>query len=158
MASLRELDLLDEQGATALRTIPLPLRERLQQPLGTRERGHREDLVSEAARPGYRSRLLLSPRRGIQPIVMHVPLVTGPDVLQEPQQEGNRRKRQGLLLPIAVVSVGQGHPLPIVTESPLGQRRPTGIAAAIGRRLPPVAVAAHHVDDEAGRIPAVETA
>src|SRR2546421_8099013 len=137
MASLRKLHLLHEQRAAALRTIPLPVRERLQQPLGTRERGHRKDLVSETARFGDRLCQRLSPRRLVQPIVVDIPLVARPDVLQNPQQEHGGWQRQRLLLTIAIVSIRQGHLLPIVlVDAPLRQRRAARVAAAGSRRPP----------------------
>ena len=56
-----------------------------------------------------------------------------------------------------MVAVAEGHLLPVVgTQAILRQRRPTGVAAAVGRRLPAVAVAAGEVDDEAVGILAVE--
>src|SRR6266851_5301744 len=149
----RKLDLVDHQGGATGRTGQRRLGARLQEPVAPRRGRARPRLIAVAAGPHHRRDVGLAPRWLIEAVVVDIPLVAGPDVLQPAEQKLARREGEALRLSIPVVLVAEGHLLAVVSDDPaFGERRPAGVATAISRRLAPIGVAARDVDHKAAGI------
>src|SRR5712692_3070189 len=150
MAGPGKLDRVDDQRGAAGGTRQRLAGQRLQEPVSPRQRGARPGLIAVAAGSHHGGDVRLTSCRLVEAVVMDVPLVARPDVLQPAKQKLPRWEGQGLLLPIPVVLVAEGHLLAVVGDNPaFGERRPAGGATTVSRCLTPVSVAAGDVDDEA---------
>src|SRR6266705_2715376 len=132
--------------------------QRQHQPLSSAERRHGPNLVFVSAGPGNGLHMLFAPGGLVQTVIMHVPPVSGPDVLEQTHEELFRREGEGLVLPIPVVLVGESDILSIIAyDALLGKRRTACVPTAVGRRLLAGGIDAHHVDNKAGRVLAKQT-
>src|SRR5512142_1567153 len=108
----------------------------MDEPFATGERRDRPHLILVSAGFGHLCYVLFAPGRLVETVVVHVPLVAGPDVLQKPEEELLGRKRDGLVLSIAIVLVSERDaPAVIGNDPPLRERRPAGVSAAVGGGL-----------------------
>src|SRR2546427_7911609 len=114
MAGSRQLDLVDHQGGATDGTRQWLISQRLQEPVAPRERRARPYLIAVAAGPRHGGDVRRAARRLVEAIVKDIPLVAGPDMLEDPQEELPLRGREGLLLPVPVLLLHPRYPLPIL--------------------------------------------
>jgi hypothetical protein len=125
--------------------------------LSSRQRNYRSDLISVTAGLCNRSNVCLAPRWLIEPMIMHIPLVTRPHMLQKPQEELCGGKRQSLLQPIPVVTICDCHFPSIISDNSLfGKGWSPSIPATVHGSFPTVPVSRHHIYNKSARIFPIE--
>ncbi len=158
MAITPKLDVFDLKMTTATRTSEFLLGKSQQHSLTAGQRHHRPDLISVSA--GFRDggNMFLAPGGLIEPMIMHVSLVTRAHMLQKPQDKLRGGKRKSLILPVPVVPIRDCHFPSIISDNPfLGKRWTPSVSATVRRSLPPTSVPGHNIDNKASRILPIES-
>jgi hypothetical protein len=156
--SLRERKLIDQHEPATGRTACLLLMQRQHHPLSSAERRHGPNLVFVSAGPGNGLHMLFAPGGLVQSVIMHVPLVSGPDVLEQTHEELFRREGKGLVHSILVVLLSERDILSLIAyDALLGKRGAAGVPTAVGPRLLAGGIGAHPVDIQAARVLAKQT-
>ena len=107
-------------------------------------------MVAIPAGRSYFGDMSLPAGRLIEAVVMHVPLVPGPHMLQETVKELRDRECKSFLQAIPIVLVLNSDVPAVIAGDPfLRQRRSPRIAATVGGSFPATFILAHHVDNEA---------